>query len=473
MADTLIRNGRIIDASQNLTAVGDLLIRDGLIAGIWTDGGVILEGSADREEIAAKECTAIDAEGCVVCPGFIDLHAHLREPGFEDKETIETGTRAAAAGGFTTVCCMPNTSPAIDSVATLEFVLRKAESCGAVRVLPIAAITKNRDGRELTEMGELMRAGAVGFSDDGKPVASSRLMRYALDYSRMLGIPIIDHAEDLDLAKGGVVNEGVIATKLGLKGMPAAAEEIAVARDISIAGLVDGRLHIAHVSTAESVELIRRAKDKGVRVTAEVTPHHLTLTDEWVAGQRRNWGLMFPYWAPVAPYNTNTKVNPPLRTQSDISALVKGLKDGTIDAIATDHAPHTVVDKQCEYDQAEFGISGFETALGALLALVHRGEIDLERLIAKLTVGPAEVLGLPYGNLRVGSVADVVIFDPNEEWVVNPDALASKGKNTPLAGLGLKGRVIYTIAKGKVVYALENRTAADIRVSLPGVAEVQ
>lgn len=479
MAKMLIKNGRIIDVCQNLNAVGEVLIQDGVIAGIWTKGNSAPRAETFGDEFASlgmegvtEALSIIDASGCIVCPGFIDLHAHLREPGYEDKETIETGTRAAAAGGFTTVCCMPNTNPAIDDAATLNFVLRTAESRASVRVLPIAAITKNREGLELTEMGELARGGAVGFSDDGKPVASSRLMRYALDYSRMLDVPIIEHAEDADLAKGGVMNEGVIATRLGLKGVPAAAEEIAVARDIALAELVDGRLHVAHVSTAGSVELIRRAKERGVRVTAEVTPHHLTLTEEWVAGQRGSWGLMFPYWGPMPPYNTNTKVNPPLRTRADIAALVEGMKDGTIDAIATDHAPHTVVDKQCEFDLAESGISGFETALGSLLALAHRGEVDLEMLIARLTTGPAGVLGLPYGNLRPGSVADIVVFDPNEEWVVNPEAFASKGRNTPLAGLGLRGRVVYTISRGKVVYSLENRTAAQLKVGLPSVPEM-
>ncbi|MCL5960343.1 MAG: dihydroorotase [Chloroflexi bacterium] len=473
MSQVLIKGGRIIDIGASIDAVGDLLIRDGMIAGIWVEQGATVDGVAALAENGTKPPSVVDATGCVVCPGFIDLHAHLREPGYEDKETIETGTRAAAAGGFTTVCCMPNTNPAIDNPGTLELVVRTAQSQGVVRVLPIAAITKNRAGAELAEMAELARAGAVGFSDDGRPVVSSRLMRYALDYSRMLGKPIMEHSEDLDLAKDGVMHEGVIATKLGMRGIPGAAEDIAVARNIAIAQMVDGHLHVAHVSTAGSVELIRRAKEKGIRVTAEVTPHHLTLTDEWVAGERRSWGLMFPYWGPMHPYNTNTKVNPPLRTQADVAALIEGLKDGTIDAIATDHAPHTIVDKLCEYDQAEFGISGFETALGSLMALVHRGEIEIETLIARMTTGPAGVIGLPHGNLNVGSPADVVVFDPDEEWTVSPEEFRSKGKNTPLDGLALKGRVVCTVCAGEVVFARHKRVTEEIKVGPQRVLEVQ
>ncbi|MCL5265411.1 MAG: dihydroorotase, partial [Chloroflexi bacterium] len=317
MQEILIRNGRIIDPSQDVDGTGDVLIRDGRISAIWTSGsGSSLNGAVGNELIV------IDASGCVVCPGFVDLHAHLREPGYEDKETIATGARAAAAGGFTTVCCMPNTNPAIDNLATLNYVRQVAASESIIRVLPVAAITKKRAGVELCEMGELARGGAVGFSDDGRPVPESLVMRYALEYARMLDRPIISHCEDLDLAKGGVMNEGLVATKLGLRGIPAAAEDIIVARDIALAELAGGRLHITHVSTAGAVELIRRAKEKGLRVSADATPHHLVLTDEWVAGQRRATG-MSSSWAPMPPYNTNTKVNPPLRTRVDTEALVQ------------------------------------------------------------------------------------------------------------------------------------------------------
>ncbi len=465
MQEILIRNGRIIDPSQDVDGTGDVLIRDGRISAIWTSGsGSSLNGAVGNELIV------IDASGCVVCPGFVDLHAHLREPGYEDKETIATGARAAAAGGFTTVCCMPNTNPAIDNLATLNYVRQVAASESIIRVLPVAAITKKRAGVELCEMGELARGGAVGFSDDGRPVPESLVMRYALEYARMLDRPIISHCEDLDLAKGGVMNEGLVATKLGLRGIPAAAEDIIVARDIALAELAGGRLHITHVSTAGAVELIRRAKEKGLRVSADATPHHLVLTDEWVAGQRRATG-MSSSWAPMPPYNTNTKVNPPLRTRVDTEALVQGLRDGTIDAIATDHAPHTVVDKQCEYDQAEFGISGLETALGLLMTLVQDGHIDLDLLISKLTAGPARVLGLPFGTLEEGDVADVTIFDPQMEWRVDPDTFASKGKNTPLAGLVLRGRVVYTIAGGSIAFSDRKLSRVARGVEARGVVE--
>ena len=449
MQDLVIKNGRIIDTSQAVDVVGDLLVREGKIE-------AIVPGNQSEVGAGYDGLFVIDATSCIVSPGFIDLHTHLREPGYEDKETVATGTAAAAVGGFTTVCCMPNTNPAIDSLATLKHVRRLAED-GAVRVLPIAAITKKREGKELSEMGELARGGAVGFSDDGRPVPNSRVMRYALEYSRMLDKPIIAHCEDLDLVKGGVMNEGLVATKLGLAGMPVAAEDIVVARDIALAETVGGRLHIAHVSTKGAVELIRRAKVKGLAVTAEVTPHHLTLTEDWVAGQRGNWGIEFPYLGVMAPYDTNTKVNPPLRTNADIQALIEGLRDGTIDAIATDHAPHTVVDKKCEYDLAEFGISGLETALGALMPLVHRGEIDINLLVEKLTVGAAKVIGLPFGTLQKGASADIAIFSPDEVWTVEPERFVSKGKNTPLAGMSLRGKVICTVVSGKVAYLDEMR----------------
>lgn len=463
MQDLVIKSGRIIDPAQELDVVGDLVIRGGRVE-------AIVPGGLSGIESGFGNLTAIDAADCIVCPGFVDLHTHLREPGYEEKETIETGTAAAAAGGFTTVCCMPNTKPAIDTLATLEHIRRLAEARAKVRVLVVAAITKGREGKELAEMGELARGGAVGFSDDGRPVPSSLVMRYALEYSRMLDRPIISHCEDLDLSKGGVMNEGIVATKLGLKGISPAAEDVVVARDIALLEAVGGKLHIAHASTAGAVELIRRAKDKGLTVTAEVAPHHLTLTEEWVSGQRGNWGIEFPYLGAMAPYNTNTKVNPPLRTYRDVQALIEGLRDGTIDAIATDHAPHSVVDKLCEYDVAEFGISGLETALGALMTLVHRGEIDFNLLVRKLTVEPAKVLGLALGTLEKGSAADIAIFDPDEEWTVDPTNLASKGKNTPLAGMRLRGKVVCTIASGRPVYIAEGRSRTSGELESQGAA---
>jgi dihydroorotase len=333
---------------------------------------------------------------------------------------------------------MPNTNPPLDNPATIDYVKSTAASGGVVRILPIGCISKSRMGAELAPMAELASAGVIAFSDDGKPVLNSNLMRQALDHSRVLGLPIIDHSEDTFLTEGGLMNEGVISTKLGLRGIPAAAEEIMIARDLILAHLTEARLHIAHVSTEGSVELIRRAKEKGTRVTAEVTPHHLTLTEEKVIG-----------------YNTNAKVNPPLRTKRDTQALIQGLKENVIDAIATDHAPHTEADKLVDFAVAPFGISGFETALGSLLSLVHNGQLGLKTLISKLTYEPSKIIGNKYGKfgiLEVGVPADVTIFDPDMEWMVEPKAFASKGKNTPWAGSRLKGKVMATISQGKLVY---------------------
>jgi dihydroorotase len=419
----LIKGGRLIDLSQGIDVVGDLFISEGKIA--WL--------SVQQAGSLPENHKVIEARGMVVCPGFIDLHCHLRQPGFEEKETIATGTRAAAKGGFTTVCCMPNTNPPVDKVDVVEYVKSVAVKEGIVRVLPIGCIT---EGSELADFGELSASGAIAFSDDGSPVTDSSIMRRALEYSQTSGLPIIDHCEDLAFSQDGVMNEGSLATKLGLKGIPACAEESMVARDIRLARLVGGRLHIAHVSTAGSVKLIRSAKEEGIPITAEVTPHHLTLTEEAVVG-----------------YNTNAKVNPPLRTAEDVEALILGLKEGVLDAIATDHAPHTARDKSCDFTAAAFGISGLETALGSLMGLVHRGKLDLVTLISKLTHEPASFLRRDdIGTLKPGAVADVVIFDPNKEWVVNPEEFVSKGKNTPLAGAMLKGRVMATLYGGEVVY---------------------
>jgi dihydroorotase len=407
--------------------VGSLLISQGKIS--WVGRG--------KESPPDTEYDIIDAEGLTVCPGFIDLHCHLRQPGFEEKETIASGTRAAARGGFTTICCMPNTEPSLDNKNTIEYVKATAAREGAIRVLPIGCVSKGRRGRELADMGELANAGVIGFSDDGDPVLTPELMRRALEYSRSANLPIIDHCEDKALTGGGQMNEGAVSAELGLDGIPGAAEENIVARDLALAETTGGWVHIAHASTAGSVELIRRAKEKGIRVTAEATPHHLTLTEERVRG-----------------LNTSAKVNPPLRTERDVKALIQGLKDNTIDIIATDHAPHNEADKSQPLDLAPFGISGFETALGSLVGLVQRGDISLTIIIAKLTAAPARILGQKYGlgTLAVGATADVTIFDPNMEWVVDTKLFASKGKNTPLAGKKLRGRVMATIYGGEIVY---------------------
>ena len=425
----LIKGGRIIDPIGGLDIVGDLWLQDGVVMG--------LEGHID----VPLQTRVVDATGLVVCPGFIDIHCHLREPGDQDKETIATGTAAAAKGGFTTVCAMPNTRPPIDSAEMVELILGKTRDEGVVRVLPIGCVTQGREGSVLAKLEELARAGAIGFSDDGSPVADEDLMRQAL----ASGLLIINHCEDFEISNGGVMNEGDTADGLGLKGWPALAEEVMVARDISLAASTGGRLHLAHLSAAGSVELVRRAKERGIPVTAEATPHHLTITEEWAKtglGQRRS-------------YKTNAKVNPPLRTSPDVAALVQGLKDGVIDCIATDHAPHTLTDKACTFEEAAFGISGLETALGSLLALVHDGRLDMTTLVERLTAGPARVLGRPDlcpATLKPGSPADVTIFDPQAEWVVDTSKIVSKGKNTPLEGATLKGRVVVTIVNGRVVY---------------------
>jgi len=434
----LISGGHLLDPGQGIDKIGDLLITEGKIAWAGDKGPASLQ----------PDLSIIDAAGLIVCPGFIDLHCHLREPGFEDKETIATGSRAAARGGFTTICCMPNTNPPLDNQASIDYVKKTAEAQGVVRVLPIGCITRGRQGKELTEMVELAEMGVIGFSDDGEPVASSQIMSLAMDYSRDLGLPIIDHCEDKELSNGGLMNDGWVSTRLGLKGIPAAAEEITVARDLALAHLTGARLHIAHVSTEGSVELIRRAKEKGIAVTSEVTPHHLTLTEERVMGWQSEKNNRLTY-------DTNAKVNPPLRTRRDIAALIEGLNDGVINVIATDHAPHTLVDKMCEFGLAAFGISGFETALGCLMALVHNGELDLTTLISKLTLEPAKIIGTKYGELgtlKPGCQADITLFDPNKEWIVSSQDFASKGKNTPFDGYQFKGKVMATVVAGEVVY---------------------
>ncbi len=428
LKNLLIKGGRIIDPSQRLDKTGSLLITEGKISCL--EPGELGFSQLDYD--------VLDGQGLIVSPGFIDLHCHLRQPGFMQKETIATGSRAAIKGGFTTVCCMPNTNPPLDSRDTIDYVKNIATQEALIRVLPIGCISEERNGRQLVDMEELATAGVVAFSDDSNPVLSSRLMRKALEHSRKLDMPVIDHCEDTSLSEGGVMNDGVLSAKLGLPGIPAASEEIMVARDLALAQLKGGHLHIAHVSTAGSVELIRQAKKKRIRVTAEVTPHHLTMTEE-----------------KVADFNTNAKVNPPLRTKQDTRALIRGLKEGVIDIIATDHAPHTEAEKSQDFINAPFGISGLETALGSLMSLVHNGELDLTTLVARLTTGPARIISSRYdglSTLKVGFPADVTIFDPDMKWVVDPQAFASKGRNTPLAGSMLRGKVMATIIQGRLVY---------------------
>jgi dihydroorotase len=424
----LIQGGRIIDPGRDLDETGSLLIKDGRIA--WTGKG--------DEAPSETGFDVINARNLVVCPGFIDLHCHLRQPGYEDKETIATGSMAAARGGFTTICCMPNTNPPLDNPETVEFVKAEAAKADLVRVLPIGCVTMGRAGKELASLAGLSAAGVVGFSDDGSPVLDTVVMINALRTCRILGLPVIDHCEHTGLTAGGVMNSSGLSVSLGLKGMPAVAEEIIVSRDVSLAGMTGGWVHIAHASTSRSVDIIRQAKKAGFHVTAEVTPHHLTMTEEKLAFS-----------------DPNAKVNPPLRTQKDIEALIQGLKDGVIDIIATDHAPHTPAEKAAGIEKAPTGISGFETALGSLMGLVHSGQLDLKLLISKLTGEPAKILGNGQerlGTLATGSPADITIFDPEKEWLVDPDKFASKGKNTPLAGDMLKGQVMVTIAGGKIVF---------------------
>ena len=428
MKALLLYGGRIIDPDQAIDEAGNLLV---------SEGRVLWRGSVEMTP-PVSDYDVIPVEGLVVCPGFIDLHCHLRQPGFEEKETIATGSRAAARGGFTTICCMPNTNPPLDNPAAIDYVIETAAREAVIRVLPVGCVSRGRKGEVLAPLVEMASAGVVGFSDDGAPVSNSPLMKQALEHSLVLDLPVIDHCQDISLTREGQVNEGVMSAKLGLKGMPAAAEENMVIRDLALARQTGGWLHVAHITTEGSVNLVRRAREQGIRVTAEVTPHHLTLTEEAVDG-----------------YNTGAKVNPPLRTERDVQALINGLKDSVVDVIATDHAPHTQADKQCEFTRAEFGISGFETALGSLMGLVHSGELTLTALITRLTAAPARIIGGKHGGLgtlAVGATADITVFDPDKDWVVDASTFASRGKNTPLDGATLKGRVMATIAQGSLVY---------------------
>jgi len=423
----LIQNGHVIDPSQGINDVRDILIEDGKIKEIIT------KSKEQKIRIPNLEHRTINAEGMLVLPGLIDMHVHLREPGFEYKETISSGTLAAVKGGFTTVCCMPNTFPVNDNASVTEFIKRKASQEGHCTVLPIGAITKGQKGEELAEIGTMKKEGCIAFSDDGNPVMNSLIMRRALEYSKAFGVPVISHSEDLTLSEGGVMNEGLMSVTLGLKGIPAEAEQIMIFRDILLAELTGGRLHIAHVSTEGSVNLIRYAKKRGVHVTAETCPHYFSITEE-----------------AVSEYNTNAKVNPPLRTKRDIEAIKEGLRDGTIDVIATDHAPHHRDEKMREFDMAPFGISGLETAVSLSLRLVGEGTLRMDQLVEKMTLNPAKILQINKGNLKVGSDADLVIIDTNREFTVRSDQFVSKGKNTPFEGWVLKGMPVVTIFKGKI-----------------------
>ena len=440
-APILLAGGRVIDPANGRDGVFDLLIANGEIKAI--ERNIPAETLADGARV-------IPADGMIVSPGFIDIHAHLREPGYEYKETIATGAAAAARGGFTTICAMPNTDPAIDNAAVVDYVTSRAATVPA-RVRVIGCVTKQRAGRELADMEELLSAGVVAFSDDGDPVYDAGLMRLALTYSRDLGVPISNHCEDHALCPGGVMAEGWVSSRLGLAGIPAVAEEAMVARDISLAELTGGRLHLAHLSSAGSVALVRQAKDRGIAVTAEVCPHHLLLTDAWALGGKGDPNVAA---GPMA-YDTYTKVYPPLRTDADVAACVAGLADGTIDCVATDHAPHERVSKECTYHDAAFGISVLETALGTLLSTVRSGVVSLPTMIERLTTGPARVLGNGlhrYASLTPGTPADLTLFDPNAAWTVDVNQFASMGRNTPLNGVELRGRVAATMVGGRVVF---------------------
>ena len=422
-----IHGGRVVDPSQDFDGAASLIVENGRISALGRD--------LDRPD----DARALDASGLVVAPGFIDLHVHLREPGGEHRETIATGARAAVAGGFTTVWTMPNTDPPIDDPAAVGFVKAAGEAAAGARVMPIGAASIGMKGEQMTEIGELVAAGAVAVSDDGVPVADAGLMRRLLEYTQTFGIAVLQHSEVIELAAGGVMNEGPVATALGLRGLPNAAEAAMIARDALLSELTGGHLHVCHVSARESVEQLRLARDKGLRVTSEVTPHHLILTDELVRG-----------------YNTEAKVNPPLRSARDVEAVRRALVDGVIDVIATDHAPHHYEEKEREFDDAPFGINGLETAFGLCMkALVEPGHMTLATLIDRMSCGPARIMELETGTLRPGAPADIVILDPEETWTVEPGRFHSKSRNTPIAGWELPGRVRRTLVGGETRYDVE------------------
>jgi dihydroorotase len=420
----LLRGGRVIDPSQSRDEVADVLLRDGAVI----DMGRSL-GEPD-------DAAVVDVSGLVVCPGLIDLHVHLREPGQEHKETIATGARAAAAGGFTAVCSMPNTDPPVDDPAAVGYVRAAGLRAAAARVYPCGAVSVGQNGERLTEIGEMIHAGAVAITDDGRPVATAGLMRLALEYARTFGIPVASHCEDTSLSRGGSMNEGIVSTRLGLTGIPNAAEDIGIARDLLLAELTGGRLHVQHVSTRGGVAMIRAAKERGIAVTAEGAPHHFTLTD-----------------AAVDAYRTDAKVNPPLRSVEDRAAVIAGVGDGTLDVIATDHAPHHYDEKEQAFEDAPFGLVGLETALAlAITELVEKQVLDLPTLILRMSTAPARAFNLPGGSLARGAIADVTVFDPAWEWTIDPKRFLSKSRNTPFTGRTVRGRAVHTIVGGRIIH---------------------
>ncbi|HEX6132554.1 MAG TPA: dihydroorotase [Longimicrobiales bacterium] len=420
----LLRGGRVIDPASSRDTTADVLVADGRIVDVATS-----LGSPDDAHV-------IDVDGLVVCPGLIDLHVHLREPGQEHKETIASGAAAAAAGGFTAVCAMPNTDPPIDDPAAVGYVRAEGVRAGAARVYPCGAVSIGQHGERLTEIGEMIDAGAVAITDDGRPVPTAGLMRLALEYARTFGIPVASHCEDSTLSRGGSMNEGTMSTRLGLIGIPNAAEDICIARDLMLAELTGGRLHIQHVSTRLGVHMIRAARERGIAVTAEATPHHFTLTDE-----------------AIEAYRTDAKVNPPLRTAADRDAVIEGVRDGTLDVIATDHAPHHYDEKEQAFEDAPFGLVGLETALGlAITQLVDEDILDLPTLVLRMSTAPARAFNLPGGSLERGAPADITVFDPSWRWTVDPRRFRSKSRNTPFAGRELRGRAVYTIVDGRIVH---------------------
>ncbi len=428
---TLLTGARIIDPAQKIDAVMDILFEDGKIIKTGHD---LIKPAKSRDTGKIK---IIKLDGLLLTPGLIDIHTHLREPGMEYKETIASGSKAAVVGGFTSIACMPNTDPVNDNRSITEFIKRKAAEADLANVYPIGAISKSSAGTQLTEFWDLKEAGVVAFSDDGKPVMDAALMRHAMEYAYSLDLPVISHCEDINLSVGGQMNEGYYSTILGMRGIPSIAEEAMVARDILIAEFTETRVHIAHVSTAGSIRLIREAKKRGLKVTAETAPHYFTLTDE-----------------SLQSYSTNLKVNPPLRSAADVKAVKEGLADGTLDAIVTDHAPHARTDKELEFEYAANGISGMETSLGLSLRLVHEGALALPELVAKMSLNPARILNLPKGTLAAGADADITVIDPQLKWKIDVPSFFSKGKNSPFHGWEMQGRAVLTIVGGEIKHAL-------------------
>ena len=424
MSETIIRGGTVVDPANGIHGRHDVVVRDGVIAALLR---------ADADDGGAAE--SIDASGCLVVPGLIDIHVHLREPGYEYKETVESGTRAAVAGGFTSVACMANTNPVNDSAAVTDYIRERAAAAALARVFPIGAVSKGLKGEELAEIGEMQRAGIVAVSDDGMPIMNGGLMRRALEYTSMFGLPVIVHEEERTIAGEGVMNEGTLSLRLGLKGVHAAAEEAMIARDIALLERTGGRLHIAHLSTAGSVDLVRAAKQRGLAVSAEASPHHFSLTEDAVDG-----------------YNTNAKMNPPLRTACDVEAVRRGLHDGTIEVIATDHAPHHRDEKEVEFDVAANGIVGLETALPLALRLTEECGIPLATIVAAMTVNPARILRLPHGTLSAGAAADITVIDPARRWTVEAARFKSKSRNTPFEGMQMQGQAVLTMVGGRIVW---------------------